>query len=323
VVETCPRSRPRGDDRRRRRSLPAAAVGLTGALLATASPAGAQAPTEADTLFTQGRELLEKGQYGEACPKLARSEQLAPAIGTLLNLGYCYEQIGRYRSSMDAYAEAEVLAKSATDAKRAAFAKDRLAAVEAKVTKVVVRVAPGEPPGLEVRRNGTAVPKTDWGQAIPVDPDEIEITASAPGHMPWKGVVLARGDAALVTVFVPLLAERGAGATAAHADSGRIDAPGPRRLAALGLGAGAALSIGAGFALALSAKSRYDDSKSGCDATGCDPAALDVQHRAVTQGNIATALLGLGVLLAGAGAYLWFFASDTAAADARGVGARF
>jgi len=80
-----------------------AAVGITGVLLSAPS-VGAETPSEADTLFAQGRELLERGQYAEACAKLAKSEHLAPAIGTLLNLGYCWEQIQRYRSSMDAYA---------------------------------------------------------------------------------------------------------------------------------------------------------------------------------------------------------------------------
>src|SRR3954465_3508495 len=179
-------------------------LALVGLLLAP-TLAHAQAPSEADTLFAQGRELLEKGQFAEACPKLPRGEKLAPAIGTLLNLGYCYEQVGRFRSAMDSYAEAEVLAKNANDSKRAVFAKERLNAVETRVMKVIVRVVPPEAPGLEVRRNGTVLPKTDYGIAVPVDPDEVEVTATAPGRVPWKGVVMSRGEGAVVTVFVPPL----------------------------------------------------------------------------------------------------------------------
>lgn len=289
-------------------------------LLLGPSLAHAQAPSEADSLFAQGRELLERGQFGEACPKLAKSEKLAPAIGTLLNLGYCWEQVGRFRSAMDAYAEAEVLAKNSNDAKRAAFAKERFTAVEGRVMKVIVRVVPPEAPGLEVRRNGNVLLKTDYGQAIPVDPDEVEVTATAPGRVPWKGVVMSKGEGAVVTVFVPPLAD----AKAAAGDGAPVKVEqrglGPRKVAAIGLGGVALLAIGGGLGLALAAKSRYDDSKIGCDDTGCDAHAIDVQKSAVTQGNIATALIGLGILCVGAGGYLWFFGGEP---SKTAVGARF
>jgi tetratricopeptide (TPR) repeat protein len=294
-----------------------AVVGLAGALLVVGSHARADGASEAETLFAQGRELLEKGSFAEACPKLARSEQLAPAVGTLLNLAYCYEQLGRMRSAMDSYGEAEVLAKSSGDAKKATFARDRFVAVEKSAIKVVVRVVPPEAPGMEVVRNGQPVPKSDWGQMIPIDPDEIVVSASAPKHESWKTVVMARGPGAIVTVFVPPL---GDGTATAASSSGKGAALGTRRIGALGAGAGAAISLGAGMALALGAKSRYDDTRARCDATGCDEGALTVQRNAVAQGNVATALIALGLVLAGAGAYLWLSAGDGSAGS---VGARF
>src|SRR4029079_9496908 len=98
---------------------------LAAAIFASVGHASAQAPsgqTQADPLFTEGRDLLEKGRFAEACPKFHRSQELAPAVGTLLSLGYCWEQLGRLRSAMDAYSEAEALAGGAGDAKRSAFA---------------------------------------------------------------------------------------------------------------------------------------------------------------------------------------------------------
>jgi tetratricopeptide (TPR) repeat protein len=283
-------------------------LALTAALLAALAvqrPASAQ-QSEADGLFAQGRDLMEKGQFGDACAKLKKSEELSPAVGTLLNLGYCWEQLGRFRSAMEAYAEAEVLAGKTGDAKKSAFAKDRLSAVQPKVLKVVILVTPPAAPELEVRRNGAVVPKTDWGQAIGVDPDEVVVSATAPGRAPWKGVVMGKGEGATVTVFVPPLEPEGAAAARRGEGSGLTT----RRIAALGLGAGAALAIGAGVGTALVAKSRYDDSQSHCDGSGCDPIGLEMQRGAVTQGNVATALVGLGVLCAGAGAYLWIVGGE-------------
>ena len=274
----------------------ASAVLLSGAARAETS--------EADTLFAQGRDLLEKGHYGEACAKLKKSEELSPAVGTLLNLGYCWEQLGRFRSAMESYAEAEVLAGKTGDAKRSAFAKERLAAVQPKVMKLVVLVAPPAPEGLEVKRNGVVVPKSDWGQSIAVDPDEIAIEASAPGREPWKTVVMGRSEGATLTVFVPPLGERGA-STASHGQ-----ALPTKRVIAIALGAAALTAIGTGVATGLYAKARYDDSLHHCDAAGCDAQGLDVQRSAVTQGNVATALVGLGLLSAGAGAFLWLTGGD-------------
>jgi tetratricopeptide (TPR) repeat protein len=287
-----------------------ATVGLTGALLVTSSSAHADgSQAEADALFAQGRDLLEKGQFGDACVKLKKSEELAPAVGTLLNLGYCWEQVGRFRSAMESYAEAEVLAGKTGDAKRSAFAQQRLTEVQPKVMKLIILVTPPAAPDLEIKRNGVVVPKTDWGQAIAIDPDEVEVSASAPGRARWKGVVMGRGPGAVLTVFVPLLAdEKEAPAPVAQPRS----TIGTKRIAALGLGGAAITMIGAGIATGLYAKARYDDSLHHCDAAGCDSTGLDVQRSAVTQGNVATALVGLGALCAGAGVYLWIVGGEKA-----------
>ena len=113
---------------------------------------------QADTLFAEGRELLEKGKFPEACAKLARSAELSAAVGTLTNLGYCNEQIGKLRSAMNAYAEAETLATAVGDTKRAAFARERLAAVEPKAPKLVLRLvaAGGAGPHAQAQRRADA-----------------------------------------------------------------------------------------------------------------------------------------------------------------------
>jgi hypothetical protein len=66
--------------------------------------------------------------------------------------------------------------------------------------------------------------------------------------------------------------------------------------------------MGAGVVLGLSAKSTYDDSAPYCDATGCDRPGLDLRERAVSRGQVATALFALGTGTAIGGAVLWFTA---------------
>lgn len=281
----------------------AAAAVIACACMAPASARAAD-QTEADRLFTEGRELLEKGRFAEACEKLRRSDELAPAIGTLINLGYCYEQIGRLRSAMDAYAEAEMLAKEAKDDKREKFAHERFAAVEPKALRLVIRVAEGPDSGIEVKRNGVVVPPASWGVPVAVDPDDFVITAEEPGRVPWRGAVIGRGEGAVVTIVVPPLEEARA---AAHAGAGQgLGALGTKRIVAVGLAGAALASLGAGVALGLGAKSRYDDSLHHCDDAGCDEAGREVQRGAVAQGNVATVLVALGLACVGGGAYLWF-----------------
>lgn len=275
------------------------AVAAAAAVLAPARANAQAAPSQADVLFAEGRDLLEKGRYAEACPKLAKSQELAPAVGTLLNLAYCWEQAGKLRSAMYAYARAESVAGAAGETKRAAFAKERYAAVEPRAMKLILRIAPPEAPGLEVKRNGVVQTKTDLDRPMPVDPEDYVVTASAPGYAPWRGALIVTGEGGVVTMIVPPLAE------VTKPSSAAVGSMGTRRLAALGLGAVSAIAIGAGVGLAFSAKSRYDDAAAHCDASSCDEVGNGIQRGAVTQGNIATALIGLGLLSGGAGAYLW------------------
>ena len=277
------------------------------------TPGTGATPSQADALFAEGRDLLEKGKYPEACAKLARSEELAPAIGTLLNLAYCFEQGGKMRSAMVAYVEAERLANVAGEAKRAAFAKERYAAVEPRAPKLVVRVVPPEAPGLEIKRNGTLIAKQDLGHPVAVDPQDYLISASAPGYAPWKGAVIVRGEGAVLTVVVPPLE------TAVATPVAQTAAPsmGVRRIAALGLGLVSALAIGAGVGVGFAAKSRYDDAASHCDATGCDDSGVSIKRGAVAQGNVATVLVAAGVLAGGTGVYLWIVGAPDARPEPR------
>lgn len=285
------------------------------ALVAYARPSAAEGPpSQADTLFTEGRDLLEKGRYAEACAKLKESEQLAPAIGTLLNLGYCWEQLGRLKSAMDAYGEAEVMAGSAADPKRAAFAKERFVAVEKRAPKLVIRITPQGTQDLEVQRNGAAVAKSELDRPIAIDPDDHVVTATAPGFDAWRSAFLVRGEGSVITVIVPPLVR-----TAPEPPMSGPVGPivGVRRVAAIGLGAIGLFAAGAGVAAAVSAKSRYDDASPHCDARGCDPTGVELQERAAAQGNFATALVALGIVSTAAGIYLWVVGAPDKRAPAK------
>src|SRR5438445_7058461 len=81
-----------------------------------ATPVIAQTPANsaaAETLFQEGRKLMEEKKFEQACPKLADSQKLAPSAATLLNLAFCYEKIGRTASAWATYRDAASAAKAA------------------------------------------------------------------------------------------------------------------------------------------------------------------------------------------------------------------
>src|SRR5258708_12380957 len=81
----------------------AAVVAAAVVVVATAgTPAFAQPqprpqgdPVAAQALFDAAKRLVHEGRFAEACPKLAESQKLAPAIGTHYALADCSENAGR------------------------------------------------------------------------------------------------------------------------------------------------------------------------------------------------------------------------------------
>jgi hypothetical protein len=279
---------------------------LVSAFVLVPTSAIAADTSEADQLFAEGRELLEKKNYLEACEKLQKSEKLAPAVGTLLNLGFCWEQLGKHRSAMDAYAEAEILARESGDEKRAQFARGLFNAVEPKVMKLTVKVEGDSTPGLVVTKNGRPFPKTDWGKPIASDPDDLTVAASAPGRRTWQSTVTGKGDGAVLTVVVPALEQaKPAAAPPPPPKPPMTMTLGPKRLLAVGLGTVGLVGLGVGTALAISASGRHDDAASHCDPSGCDQTGVDLQSSAASQGNVATVFGILGLAAIGAGVYFW------------------
>ena len=272
-------------------------------------------PAAAESLFEEGRKLLDAGKVPEACAKLEASNRMDPAVGTLLNLGDCNERRGRFASAWGNYRAAQSLALTRNDANRAEFAKKKGDAIQPKLSTLTVTVLQPEP-GLKVSRDGTAIDDGAWGTAIPVDPGPHTIEASAPAK---KSVTLKitvpEGSPSANTVKIdPLVAE------AASVPTSRSTPPPKEEIVKrepyfttgrivgfTGIGVGA-VALGVGSVFAISAKSAWNDVGNHCDsANACDDEGLKTNRDARDKGNVATVLIVAGLVVAAAGAACLLF----------------
>jgi tetratricopeptide (TPR) repeat protein len=172
-------------------------------VLVTVMAAGAAAETAdlaaADALLREGKALLERKQLAEACPKLAESNRLYPAAGTLLALGTCHEAEGKTASAWAEYDEAANHAREEAlpEIEKAARARrDAIAARLSSLSIVPSRLAAAAV-GLYVQRDRVFVDAAALRAAVPVDPGEHRVEASAPGDRsprpsPWAPVTRRR-----------------------------------------------------------------------------------------------------------------------------------
>lgn len=176
-----------------------------GAALA-AGPAVAQ-KAEANVLFDEARAALANRDYTQAIAKLEQSQQLDPAVGTLLNLAECYVAVGRTASAWATYRDASSLAASTRQLERERYASRKAHELEARLSRLEVVVKPeARVPGLALSRGNVPIPEGLWGAAVPVDPGPQRIEAKAPGHASWSLDVHV-ADADKLRVEVPTLAQ--------------------------------------------------------------------------------------------------------------------
>lgn len=259
---------------------------------------------------------MAEGKVEAACPKFADSNKLDPASGTLLNLGSCFEKLGRTASAWAAFREAVSRAQSAGRADHLRIAEAHATSLQATLARVTVTVD-NPVPGIEIRRDGVPVTDGEWGLPIPVDPGPHTYVAQAPQHASWTTHVNVVVDAAVevppvLTVTIPALtplppppdASVHRGPETPVASSGFWQ---PRRIVAAAVGAGGLVGLGVGTALAVSAKAAYNSSLTSCpvDKNRCTPAGVSERDDARTQGNIATAAFLIGTAALATGVVLW------------------
>ncbi|WP_437289809.1 hypothetical protein [Sorangium sp. So ce406] len=312
----------------RRAGLGLCAALISGAIPAWAEPSAAEKAT-AEALFDAALDLMKKGRNEEACPRLEQSHRIDPGIGTLLYLAECYEKTGRTASAWATFRQAMSESQAAGQTDRARKAQARAARLEPGLSKLTIDVAPEALAidGLTVSVAGKALERPLFGIAIPRDPGEIAIEASAPGHETWKTTVKLGATSAAESVKVPPLTRLSAvpsvpGTPVPSAEEGPAPAPAPARSAAapaesggdttrlIGLVVGGAgvVGLGVGTFFGVRAISKNGEAEDYCKggATCEDPRGVTLTDEASSAATASNVAFGLGTAAVIGGAVLYF-----------------
>ena len=286
------------------------------AVLALAAPAAAQqseSVAAAEQLFDEARRAVDSGDFATACPLFDASYKLDPALGTLLNMASCYEQLGLLASAWGRYREVVSIATKEGDETRIAIARERAAALEPRLPRLTIKGPGAAIRGLEVTRDDVPVDPAVLGAGIYVDPGEHVVAATAPGRRPFSTRVIAV-ESKVAVVEIPELEIEPEAPVETPLTTIRVqeDLDPGRNRRVLGLafgGAGVAtLATGLGFGLAArsSWQSAFDDGLCDAETLQCTPAGQERTSSARRNALVANVITGAGaaMIIGGAVVYL-------------------
>jgi len=284
-----------------------AALGLAAGL--TCRLAGAQAPTDrtatAAALFDAAKEMMDKGNYADACPKLAESQALDPQVGTMLNLALCYESVGKIASACSAWREAATAAARKLRPDREELARQRADDTCSRAPQVTIRIAgQSERDRLLVTVNGAPIAHERWGLPTPLDPGEYELRATGEGLQPWTGTFRLdeqQTEVVVVPALTPMVPESASTPAAPNARSRSL---GPAVWVAGGVGL-AAIASSVVFGSAASVKMAASNDGHDCVGNNCNPSGAETRSRAVQDAEVSDVALGIGVGALATGVVLW------------------
>ncbi len=248
----------------------------------------------ADALFDSALKMMKDGNYAGACEKLQKSHTLDPAVGTLLNLGRCYNESGQTASAWTSYREAASMARTEGQSDREKLARDEASALELRLVRVrlIVSEEIKELPELVIKQNGQDVSLSLLGEPLPVNPGLQTVEVSSQGKA-GTFTVQAEKEGLTYSLNIDQLESSGPGE---HSESvplsekgdergqydddpaGADDSNGPKHLGPIILGASGIASIGLGTAFAFIAKSHDNNAREICTDPQVACTASDVEE---------------------------------------------
>ncbi len=270
-------------------------------VMSVAHPAAAAGNAAAEALFQQGRQLFKDGKIDEACVKFAESQRLEASTGTLLNLANCHAQQGKTATAWAEFSEALAEAQKDTDGLRVDYARQQIAELEPRLSRLTVTSTAEQELRVTVDGNPIVL-----DAALPYDPGVHTIQASAAGKQTYSTTLELGDDADQQMLSIPELESLDASTTAESAEVPQreplevgAEPTSWRNPTAYTLGTLGLASLGLGTYFALAAQSELSDAESDpglCPGKVCSPSGRQQVNAAEVKANVATgALAGGGV----------------------------
>ncbi len=177
-------------------------IALFSAATSWAAEPTPQEKADAAALYKQGVSLMEKGEFGPACPKFVESQRLDPALNTQIALSKCYDSAGKTASAWSSYRDLAFEFKKAGNTAGEKAATDKKDDLEKKLSRLQIN-ATGDAPGLVIRRDNEEISKAILGTPVPVDPGKHVVEATAPGYQVWQTTVTIGNASDMQTVTIP------------------------------------------------------------------------------------------------------------------------
>lgn len=202
----------------------ATALLLGSSVVLGATPEGRAA---AKQHLARAEELKKQGKLAEACAELGEVERLDSKLPTLLELAECTENTGKLVEAEALWTSARDRAKKDEKPQSRARAESRLAAVQKRVARLTLQLAPNAPAGTQVLLDDAALEAAALAGALAVNPGPHVVVVKLAGHDDAKyAVKLGDGE----TQSLPIAAgppSSGKGAAAAPAPPPAAPAPAP------------------------------------------------------------------------------------------------
>jgi hypothetical protein len=256
----------------------------------------------AETRFQEGRQLQKQGKDQEACEKFREALKLDHnAVGAILNVARCDEEVGLIASAAKLFADARDRAREAqegnTDTPLLRAAGDHIAQLTPDIPYLALAFSEGPTAGTRVVVNNEPV-APDATTHIPVDPGVVTVVVSQPGRVQYetKVSIQKREQKAIIIpkLAYPVVVNN------ARRNVGRIIAL-----------SGAVIGVGS-IGFAAWGQGYYDaDIKRDCPTIvrgqhECNnPSEQSTANTWATRGDIATAVGVAGAIAVVAGTYLW------------------
>jgi hypothetical protein len=293
-------------------------------------------PAASRAQLQRGYDLKQQGRCQEAIPLFIESLRLNHQPKGLTNLADCEEKLGKLGSAQAHFVEARDLASSQGLAPLRTLAEQRIQAIEKKIPKLEISLAPGAPSDTTVTRDGVQLGAPSLGSPLPIDPGKHTILARGSNQERQYEVTLSEGETkrlevtpiggtalsaspssttlpAPTPVANPTARDSGNVATgspaAADASTRDTSGPGAQRIAGfVGIGLGA-VGLAAGTVFGLQLAKKNEEIEGICNsAQACMPADVvrynDATDDATKSRTLAMVGFGTGAVLAAAGIVL-------------------